>query len=286
MKQQTELMRQILKNETAQKIIDYVSPVYGESYVALWLYEIIGAALGEITALAENMFYETNPMTTTLLMDQWEDHYGLHRGVGMTMEQRRERLLEKIRFRAPCNPKRLAGAMERILEVPVEITERVAKNTFQVEIMDAVADFDKILHALSVLEKRKPAHLIYQVHVTSQVDETDLKLASATTHEEIYSIGVEAIKLTLQTTLEKAIKLGAAVAVRENYRVNPEDISIETQAEIEHEVKLGGGIANRETYTVQDIKAAARIAVESAFKAASSVHSSEEFTIEEVSTNE
>ena len=286
MKQQTELMRRILKHEIAQKIIDYVSPIYGDSYVALWIYEAIGVALSEIVTIAEKLRYEANPMTTTLLMDYWEDHYGLHRDSRRTMEERRERLLEKIRFRAPCNPEKLAKAMERVLEVPVEITERVAKNTFQVEIMDTVADFGKLLHALSVLEKRKPAHLIYRVNVNNPVDETDLKLAAATTMEEQYSVGVEAIKLVLQTTLEKAIKLGAAVSVRENYRVDPNDIAIETRTEIEHEAKMTSPVASREVYNITDIKRTARIAVETAFKLASPIFSSEEFTIEEVRTNE
>ena len=286
MKQQTELMRQILKNEIAQKIIDYVSPIYGDSYVALWIYEAIGLVLSEITVLAEQLRYETNPMTTTLLMDYWEDHYALHRDSSLTMEKRRERLLEKIRFRSPCNPEKLSAAMERVLEVPVDITERVDKNTFQVEILDAVADFRKLLHAISILEKRKPAHLIYRVHVTSQVDETDLKMATATAQSESYSIGVEAIKLTLQTTLEKAIKLGAAITVDEHFRVNPEGIAIHTHADVEHEIKLVNGVSSAEQYNITDIKRAARIAVETAFKVASPVYQQHEFTIEEVSTNE
>ena len=46
MRYQTELMRSILTNETAQKIIDYISPIYGDSYVGLWLFQAIGTALG------------------------------------------------------------------------------------------------------------------------------------------------------------------------------------------------------------------------------------------------
>ena len=42
MNHQTELMRSILKNQKAQEIIDYVSPIYGNSYVGLWIYEAIG----------------------------------------------------------------------------------------------------------------------------------------------------------------------------------------------------------------------------------------------------
>lgn len=284
MKQQTELMRQILKNEVAQKIIDYVSPIYSDSYVALWIYEAIGVALSEITVLAERLRYETNPMTTELLMDYWEDHYGLHRNSTLTMEQRRARLLDKIRFRAPCNPRRLSDAMATVLGVPVDITERVAKNTFQVEILDAVSDFQKMLHALNVLEQKKPAHLIYRVHVTSQVDETHVKMATATTQAETYGVGLEAVKIALQTTLETAIRLGAVVTLGEQYHITPQPVVIETEANVEGNAQMASAVSTKETYNVAEIKRTARIAVETAFKMFSPVYNSETFTIEEVKT--
>ena len=280
MRQQTELMRHILKNETAQRIIDFVSPIYGESYVGLWIYEVIGFAIGEVAKIAEQLRYETNPNTTELLMSYWEDHYDLHPDSSLTMEQRRARLLDKIRYRAPANPKRLAAAMETVLGVPVGITERVAKNTFQVDILDTVADFKKLLHALDVLERRKPAHLIYRVAAHNPVDETDLKLATATTQAEDYHVGVEAIKLTLQTTLERAIKLGAVVSVGERYRIDPEAVSIDTETDVTHDIKLASPVSSREVYNVEEIRRTARIAVETAFRMVSPVFSAEEFTID------
>lgn len=282
MKQQTELMRHILKNEVSQKIIDFVSPIYGDSYVGLWIYEAIGMALSEMTILAEKLRYEANPNTTELLMDYWENQYGLYKDSRLTMEQRRARLLDKIRYRAPCNPKRLAAALSTVLGVPVDITERVAKNTFRVEILDAVADFKKLLHALEVLESRKPAHLIYEVAQNSKVDETTIKLAAAITQAETYGVGVEAVKLALETTLVKAIKLGAAVSIGERYYVAPQSFTIETQTNLESKVLTGSLVTSEEEFNVQEIKQTARLAVETAFKNASPVFSSEEYNIEEV----
>lgn len=278
------MMRQILQNETAQKIIDYVSPVYGDSYVGLWIYEAIGAALNDICILAEDLRYETIPMTTETLMDYWEDHYGLHRNSDLNMEQRRFRLLDKIRSRAPCNPERLADSLEAVLFVPVEIIERVAKNTFRVNVKAGISDFQKMLHAIYVLERRKPAHLIYEFNVETQVDETDLKLATAITQSESYSVGVDAVKLVLETTLEKAIKLGAAVSVGEEFRVEPRNVSVETTTNLEYNALTASPVSSREVYSVAEIKQVARIAVEKAFNLASSVSNKEEFTIEEVST--
>lgn len=275
MKQQTELMRHILKNATAQRIIDFVSPIYGDSYVGLWLYEVIGFAIGEIAEIAEQLRYETNPNTTELLMSYWEEHYGLHPDSNMTMEQRRARLLDKIRYRAPANPKRLAAAMETVLGVPVDITERVAKNTFQVDILGAVADFKKLLHALDVLEKRKPAHLIYKVAADNPVDETDLKLAVATAQAESYHVGVEAIKLALQTTVEKAINMGAVITVGERFYIEPQTFTVETTIDLESNIWAAAPVTAREEYRIGEVKKAARTAVEAAFNLASPARSNE-----------
>ena len=72
MRYQTELMRSILTDETAQKIIDYVSPIYGDSYVGLWLFQAIGTVLGELRNIAEKLRHETTPATADLLLDYWE----------------------------------------------------------------------------------------------------------------------------------------------------------------------------------------------------------------------
>lgn len=265
MKQQTEMMRRILQNEVAQRIIDYVSPIYGESYVALWIFEVIGIVLSEAATMAETLRHETNPITTELLMDQWEDQYGLYRDSSLTMEQRRARLLDKIRYRAPANPKRLAAAMATVLGVPVEITERVAKNTFQVDILDSVSDFRKLMRAIEVLDAKKPAHLIYKIAQNSRVDESIVKLALATVQAETYQLELEAVKLTLQTTLERAIKLGAGLSAGETYRIETQPVTIDIQTDLERSVRAATVLTGGEEYRVDTIRQAARSAVEAAF---------------------
>lgn len=189
MRYQTEMMRAILTNKTAQKMIDYVSPIYGNSYVGLWLFQAIGTALGKVCDICDDLMLETNPVTATLLLDQWEDQYGIPRNSTLTVEQRRARILAKIQSRGPCNPVVLEAAVSAALNgVKVEITERVAKNTFLVNIRDYV---DDITPAVAVLERMKPAHLIYQIRVATQtVSDAEIKVAIAMTHSEQYKVEV------------------------------------------------------------------------------------------------
>lgn len=189
MRNRTEMMQHILTNEMAQRIIDFVSPKYGNSYVGLWIFQAIGFVLGDIYTIAEQLRYETNPATAELLLDYWEDHYGIPRDSRLTAEQRRLRIISKTQSRGPCNPAILESAVSASLGgVRVEITENVAKNTFLVNIREYVPDFTA---AVAVLERMKPAHLIYQIRIATQrVTTAELKTAIAITHAEQYKVEV------------------------------------------------------------------------------------------------
>ena len=196
MRYQTELMRSILTNEKAQKIIDYVSPIYGESYVALWIYQAMGVVLGEIYDIAAQLRYETTPATADLLLEYWEQHYAIATDPNLTNDQRRARLVAKTSSRGPCNPAKLEKAVSAALGgVQVEITENVAKNTFLVNIREVVTD---ITPAVAVLELMKQAHTIYRIQVATQmVADSTIKAAVAVVHAEMNRVDVkcEIVKL-------------------------------------------------------------------------------------------
>lgn len=189
MRYQTELMRSILTNEKAQEIIQYVSPIYGDSYVGLWLFQAIGTVLGEVCTIAEQLRYETNPTTADLLLDYWENKYGITPDHTLTKEQRRNRIIAKKQSRGSCNPAVLETAVSAALGgTKVEITENVDQNTFLVNIREYVPS---LVPAVAVLERMKPAHLIYQIRVAAQtVTTAEIKVAIAMTHAEQYKVEV------------------------------------------------------------------------------------------------
>lgn len=190
MRHETEMTRAILTNEKAREMIDYVSPIYSNSYVGLWIFQAIGTIMGEVCDMAEGLRYETNPATAYLLLDYWERYYGIPIDSSLTVEQRRLRIVAKTQTRGPCNPVRLASIVSAALGgIPVEITENVAKNTFLVNIRSYPND---LTPAITVLERMKPAHLIYQIRVAAQmVSNADLKVAIAMTRAEMYRVEVQ-----------------------------------------------------------------------------------------------
>lgn len=182
---QTDKMREILKSEVAQRIIDFVSPIYGDSYVALWIYQVIGSALDQLCETADNLRTETNPATADLLMDYWETHYGLPKNTGLTIEQRQSRVISGVMAKGPCSPKALADAVSAsLLGHPVDVEENVGKNTFAVNIHEYSGD---ISEAKKIVARMKPAHLLCRVQ-TVYTAEAETEIASAATFSEKYGI--------------------------------------------------------------------------------------------------
>lgn len=189
MRQPTELMQSILTDEMAKRIIDYVPQIYGNSYAGLWVFQAIGRVLGEVYEICTSLMAETTPATSTLLLDYWEDQYGLLRDSSLTIEQRRSRIVRKLLSNGPCNPATMAVEISNVLGgVQVDIAENVAKNTFAVVIRDSV---DDITLAYPVIERMKPAHLIFEIRTESKNPSTaDINVGVAMTHTERYVLEV------------------------------------------------------------------------------------------------
>ena len=196
MNYQTELMQKILTNEKAQEIIDYVSQLYGDSYVGLWIFQSIGTVLGPASDLSEQLMYETSPATTTLLIGYWERAYGIQGDPTMTLEQRRARVMAAINSRGACNPARLSREISAVLGgAPVEILENTGQNKFTVNIRQVVRSYAP---AIAVIEKLKPAHLIYDLRgVTQESISSNIYAANAMTLAQLYRVGENAHSVLL-----------------------------------------------------------------------------------------
>lgn len=246
MRYKTELMEAILTNKKAQEIIDYVSSIYGESYVGLWLFQAIGTVLEEICDNAAALRYDSIPSTTDLLLPLWEDHYGLPRDDSLTKEQRRRRLTAYISASGPCNPSVLSEAVSVVLGgAEVDITENVAKNTFRVNVRDAVEDYKPMVAELS---KRKPAHLIYEIRAHALAN-TDVKIAVAVTHSQKFHVDVLQC-FTLQHEAQADITTAIAITQEEKYHVEVLQC-LPVVHEAQADLKTAIAITHAKKYTVE-----------------------------------
>ena len=103
----TELMEQRLTSEIGQQIIQRVTNKYGNSYVGLWLFQIIGMSNDEVKAMVEDFKNQTLPQTATWSLSLWEQSMGLPVNESESVEQRRQNIIEKRRRRNAMNPARI-----------------------------------------------------------------------------------------------------------------------------------------------------------------------------------
>ncbi len=162
MRYRTALMKEILKSPTAQRMIDFVAPIYGESFTALWLYEVIGRTLDEITLCADSLREQAMPQHATWMLPYWEREYGTVPEKEWSAEQRQENLLAKIRYVAPANPAKLIMFARAVTGGTCEIIENVAKNTFLVKLHGYSGPVDRVK---AYLDSAKPAHLLMEFAV-------------------------------------------------------------------------------------------------------------------------
>ncbi len=164
-------MVEILKSPSAQRTIDFVAPIYGESYTALWLYEVIGRVLDNIVFSVGSLKEQTLPQTATWSLPYWEKEYGISTDFSWTVEYRRANILAKMKFVPPVNPAKLAEFASAAVGAPCEVVENVAKNTFRIEING----FPKSLERLrAVIDEAKPAHLIWNLDARAPDMESSL----------------------------------------------------------------------------------------------------------------
>ena len=162
MRQASDRIKAILKSPSGQKMIDYISPIYSEDAIALWLLEVIGRELDEMESWIKDYARQVVPQAATWGLDYFEEEYDLPVGPNLPVEQRREIILTTIITRAPMNPAKLARAAAAVTGFESRIEENTGKNKFTLYVSGLPAQVDeKRLRA--AINKSKPAHIIFDV---------------------------------------------------------------------------------------------------------------------------
>ncbi len=187
----TELTEKIITSDEARKILNHVSPIYGDSYVGLWLFQIIGSELDDIKLWSEELKLQTSIQTATWSLPYWEREYDITPDADWNVEQRRLAVISKMRYKAPMNPKKLSEIASVFSGVPVDIAENTGKNKFSVYVRKNISVFS-FFKAKAAIDRAKPAHLIYDIQIT-EIRESYVDIKSAVNNEIIKKYKVEVV---------------------------------------------------------------------------------------------
>ena len=163
----TELAEKILTSDSARQMYNNVSPIYGNSYVGLWMFQVIGLELDRMMGYFEDIPNQLNPATATWLLPAWEERYGITPGTDWTIERRRDAVINKRKFNAPITPTKLGEMLSALAGVLVEVIENTGKNKFSVYVRDNIP-VEKFAGAKEVTDEAKPAHLIYDIEIAAR----------------------------------------------------------------------------------------------------------------------
>ena len=158
----TELMEQILTSEIGQQIIQTVTNKYGNSYVGLWLFQVIGMSNDEVKSMVDDFKKQALPQTATWSLSLWEQSMGLPVNESESVEQRRQNIIEKRRRRNAMNPARIEEIISAMTGAAVRMDEDYAKNRFAIYI----SSIPSLVDELSVRKKLKvikQSHKVFDI---------------------------------------------------------------------------------------------------------------------------
>lgn len=162
MKYTSKDIQNILTSKTAINGLDYITPIYQEAKIALWIMEAMGLEVDLIVKWIEEIVQQILPQTADWALNYWEQEYDLPVHPDIPIEERREKVLTAVRTRAPMNPEKLEEVLEIIFKIEkAKVIERTAKNTFEVQLYKQFLE-DEWAVVFKTIEKYKPAHLILE----------------------------------------------------------------------------------------------------------------------------
>ena len=140
-------------------MLSQVSPIYDQSYVGKWIYQIMGLYYDKILKLVKGLRDELNPETCTWTLYIWAEEYDVD--TDQPDDDIRAEILAKRGRGYPMNPARIQQICEKLTGRVCEITELSGTGVFKIHIKPGENSFSwkKLVEGL---DKRKQAHLSYE----------------------------------------------------------------------------------------------------------------------------
>lgn len=164
MKQENSaLMQEIVQSAVGQKMLEWVSPVYGNARIALWLFQVIGAQMDDLEQWITSIGEQAYPQLVSWSMDIWEKQYGIMTDRQKSLAERRNILIAKVRERAPMTPYKLAQIVGAASNgIGVRVQENLSANKFGIYLNTIPSDIEESA-VRKIVDRCKPAHLIYEI---------------------------------------------------------------------------------------------------------------------------
>lgn len=151
-------------SESAKRMMSRVSPIYDNSYVGKWLFEVMGMELDTARQLVESLRQQCFIEQATWGLRYWEQRYGLETDETKSIEARRAAVIAKRGRREALTPATLEALLEEMTGRTVSVTEQNQQYQFTIQIDEGetVVDYMAVITKVNTV---KPSHLAYTIEL-------------------------------------------------------------------------------------------------------------------------
>ena len=152
-------------SESAKRMMSRVSPIYKDSYVGKWLFEVMGLEMDEARILIENIHDQCFAEKATWGLRYWEERYGIPVDESKSIDARRAAVLAKMKRTQAMTPAALEDILEAFTHRDVSVSENTGQSyTFTVQIGEgtSVVDYTAVIERI---DRLKPSHLAYTMTI-------------------------------------------------------------------------------------------------------------------------
>jgi uncharacterized protein YmfQ (DUF2313 family) len=147
-------------SEAGKRMLASVSPIYDKSYIAKWLFQVMGLQMDDASKYFNELREQAFPELATWGLKYWEQQYGINTDISKPLTGRRNQVIYRRTPKAPMNPQKLSNLLFNALGAVCRIQENVADYTFKVWISSIPGNVNESTMN-TILKKVKPAHMSY-----------------------------------------------------------------------------------------------------------------------------
>lgn len=154
----------------AEKIMQYLPPYYRESRVMRAIADAQGSEVGAFWTTLENILKQFYVETASDWgLDLWERMLGLTSFSGKPLDQRRSRIISKLRGYGTVTVSLIKNVAESYVYGTVDVAEDPAAYSFTVKFVDPRGVPPNLDDVKAAIEEIKPAHLAVEYQFTYTV---------------------------------------------------------------------------------------------------------------------
>lgn len=158
--------------EMANEMMGMISPIYDDSYVAKWLFEVMSIPLELARNTVFDLRNQATPETATWSIPYWEQSYGIETNEALSLEERRKQVIRKRNFRKPMNPARIEMLVKELCGRGTDLVENVAPHTFEIKIDpgESQVNLDKVIDLVKeVKQSQKSFYIVFETPIALKI---------------------------------------------------------------------------------------------------------------------